>query len=116
MMSDTSQTEKRAVARDVAGKNRYRIDVRPTNTGARGQLYDVVFNGEVIVRSSINPTPEACRYLVATGHTGSLETWGGEPYPRIIVPDIAVMAGLSVREGESGLRIRRYQPFDRSVF
>lgn len=116
MMDDTGQTSKRALASDGETKNRYRIDVKPAHSTSRGRSFDVTFNGKVILRS-INPTADACRYLVANGYAGSLETWGGEPYPRIIVPDIAVMAAVTVGESDKqGPRIARYKPFDRGVF
>jgi hypothetical protein len=54
--------------------------------------------------------------LVALGHSGRLEVWGsGEPFPRLLIPDVERAAGLTISENTAhGPRLAAYQPFSAS--
>jgi hypothetical protein len=57
-----------------------------------------VYAGQILVESTKEPLFDACRALVALGHAGRLEMWGGESCPRMIVRDIEQAAKLTVVE------------------
>jgi len=78
-----------------------KITIAPVSIGSRGQKYSVSLDGKTIIASTINPTGDACRHLVALGRAGRLEVWDDDrPYPRLVVTDISKAAGLTVRENE----------------
>ncbi len=94
-----------------------KIFIRPTSLDKLGQNYAVSFEGETIVDKTRNPSADACRRLVALGHSGRLEVWSiGEPFARLIIRDIETAAGLTISETTShGPRVATYQPFNASA-
>lgn len=74
-----------------------------------GPLYDVEYNGEIILRSH-KPFFDGARALLALGVTGRFEMWDRErPYPRML-GDIEKAAALDVREtSKHGPRIVKYR-------
>jgi hypothetical protein len=89
----------------------HRIDITLRRHGQSGPHYRVVYLGQTLVESTKEPLFEACRALVALGHAGRLEMWGGELYPRMIVRDIEQAAKFTVVENvNAGPRFARYRP------
>lgn len=93
-----------------------KIFIRPTSLDKLGQNYSVSFEGETIIAKTRNPSADACRRLVALGHSGRLEVWGnGEQFARLIIRDIETAAGLTIAENTAhGPRVAAYQPFSAS--
>lgn len=93
------------------------IIIRPISLDKLGQNYSVSFEGETIIDKTRNPSADACRRLVALGHSGRLEVWGiGEPFARLIFRDIETAAGLTISENTAhGPRVATYQPFNASA-
>jgi hypothetical protein len=95
----------------LSGDTVHRIDITLRRHGQSGPHYRVVYVGQTLVESTNEPLFEACRALVALGHAGRLEMWGGELYPRMIVRDIVRAATLTVIENvNAGPRVARYRP------
>ena len=94
-----------------------KIIIQPTSLDQRGQNYAVIFEGETIIAKTRNPSADACRRLVALGHSGRLEVWGnGEQSARLIIRDIKTAAGLTTYETTGhGPRVATYQPFSASA-
>ncbi|WJH41237.1 hypothetical protein N7E02_12410 [Aliirhizobium terrae] len=94
-----------------------KIFIQPTSLDQRGQNYSVSFEGEIIIDKTRNPSADACRRLVALGHSGRLEVWGiGEPFARLIIRDIETAAALTISETTGhGPRVATYQPFNASA-
>ena len=61
-------------------------------------LYDVVFDGEVIVENSITPEFDACRVLLARGLTGKLDIFDAVTKKLCMTVDIEKGAKLTVVE------------------
>ena len=83
---------------------RHRCTVRavpPSSTGTQREswyLYDLVFEGETIVKGTTTPEFDACRVLLTRGLTGKLEIFDVVTNkPRMIV-DIEKSAKLTVTE------------------
>ena len=75
---------------------------------SRGALYDVSYNGIIIVTASTEPCLAAARVLKARGLKGRIEMWDNVlPYCRVHT-DIEKAAGLTIEEGERQPRLRRY--------
>lgn len=93
------------------------IIIQPTSLDKLGQNYSVSFEGEIIIDKTRNPSADACRRLVALGHSGWLEVWSiGEPFPRLIIRNIETAAGLTIAENTAhGPRVAAYQPFNASA-
>ncbi len=93
-----------------------KIFIQPTSLDRLGQNYSVSFEGQTIIAKTRNPSADACRRLVALGHSGRLEVWGsGEPYARLFIRDIETAAGLTIAENTAhGPRVAAYQPFSAS--
>ena len=78
---------------------------------SRGALYNVTYQGEVIVTDSTEPCLEACRSLKVRGITGRLEMWDTAlPYVRLTA-DIGTAAKTTIREGDEPPRLVKYVPF-----
>ena len=78
---------------------------------SRGALYDVVYEGRVIVTDSTEPCLAACRALKAMGITGRLEMWDTVlPYVRLTAK-IGIAAKKTIREGDEPPRLVKYVPF-----
>lgn len=94
-----------------------KIVIQPTSLDQRGQNYSVSFEDETIINKTRNPSADACRRLVALGHSGRLEVWSiGEPSARLIIRDIEKAAGLTIAENTAhGPRVAAYQPFNASA-
>jgi hypothetical protein len=98
--------------------NAHRIVITPSrNDGgdprhsSRGALYDVTYQGEVIVIASTEPCYASARILKARGLSGRLEMWDTvEPYCRFRA-DIDKAAGLTVREGDEPPRLVKFESF-----
>ncbi|WP_421359690.1 hypothetical protein [Agrobacterium rosae] len=95
-----------------------KIIILPVSLDKLGQNYSVVFQGQIIISKTRNPTADACRRLLALGHSGRLEVWGsGEHFARLIIRDIEIAACLTVSENIAhGPRVAAYQPFDAKSF
>ena len=90
----------------------HRIDITLLGHGQSGPCYRVVYAGQILVERAKEPLTEACRALLALGHVGRLEMWGGEAYPRMIVRGIEQAAKLTVVENvNAGPRFARYRPY-----
>jgi hypothetical protein len=82
----------------------------------RGQLFDGVVEGRVIVRRSAQPLLDGCRALLAEGvdpatpitmrHDGSTVD--------SLTATVGAAAGLTVREGDKLPAFQPYQPYDAS--
>lgn len=84
------------------------IDGNPRHSN-RGALYDVTYQGEVIVIGSLQPCLDSARILKAKGLTGRLEMWDTVlPYCRFHT-EIDRAAGLTIEEGDSLPRLRKYR-------
>lgn len=94
-----------------------KIFIRSTSLDKLGQNYAVTFDGQSIIDKTRNPSADACRRLVALGHSGRLEVWGiGEPFARLIIRNIKTAAGLTISETTAhGPRVANYQPFSASA-
>ncbi|NLS08362.1 hypothetical protein HGP14_34875 [Rhizobium sp. P32RR-XVIII] len=53
-----------------------------------------------MIEKTRNPAGDACRRLVALGHSGRLEVWGDQTNARLIIPDIVKAAGITICENE----------------
>lgn len=89
-----------------------RVFIDPVKITSKGQAYSVSFYGETIITNTLNPSGDACRYLVSRGFQGPLEVWDNErPYARYRFPDIEKAARLTVSENERhGPRIVAFKP------
>lgn len=88
--------------------------LRPTGQfGRKGEMYDVLLNGETIV-TSISPEFAACRVLKSRGMTGLAQFWrAGKPNWDMRM-DIETGAGLTIEENASGgPRVIRFREFSR---
>lgn len=84
------------------------IDGNPRHS-SRGALYDVTYQGEVIVIGSTEPCLDSARILKARGLSGKIEMWDAVlPYCRFHT-DIDKAAGLTIEEGDSLPRLRKYR-------
>jgi hypothetical protein len=87
--------------------------IRPTGKfGPKGERYEVIFNGEVILTS---PMPEfaACRVLNERGITGMARFWREGKSVWHLQVDIAAGAGRTVTENaKGGPRITKWAPSD----
>lgn len=85
-------------------------DNNPRHNG-RGALYDVTYEGRVIVTNATEPCLAACRALREMGITGKLEMWDDIlPYVRLTA-DIDKAAKLTVEEGDRLPRLRTYRAY-----
>lgn len=93
-----------------------RFFIHPIALSARGPVYQVTHNDQVLLEKSVKPAAEACRALVALGLTGAAEMWRvGAKTHAMFFPDITKAAELTTSEGEmSGPKVVKYIPFDRS--
>jgi hypothetical protein len=75
-----------------------------------GHKWDVIIDGDLLLKASKNPEFEACRALVAKGLAGKLTTYrDGRPAMTL---DIEKAAKVTVRETKAlGPRFARYLPF-----
>lgn len=79
----------------------------PRHNG-RGALYDVRYNGIMIVRASTEPCLDGARALKALGHIGKLELWDDiTPYVRLTA-DIDKASKKTIREGDDPPRLVKY--------
>lgn len=77
--------------------------------GKTGYRYSVVLGGKLLVENSRDPECDAARALLAEGITGKLTLCDGKTgKPRTII-DIEKAAGLTVEEGPSVPRFRKYR-------
>ena len=73
--------------------------------------YNVVVDGETVVRGAKDPEHELARKLLARGITGPVQTLDGlSGEPRMLF-DIETEAPVSVVDGQDGLRRIRWKPF-----
>ena len=78
---------------------------------SRGALYDVTYEGRVIVTDSTEPCLAACRSLKERGISGRLEMWDTVlPYVRLTA-DIGSAGQKTIREGNHPPRLVEYVPF-----
>ena len=97
--------------------NPHRIVVRPLKGFASGMWYWVEYDGLPLIARTKSPEHDACRALVAKGHTEKMETWDGKrPYPLLIIQDIEKAALLTVAENAShGPRVVPFRPYPAST-
>lgn len=90
-----------------------RVTLERIGSGARGDRWRVTHaGGVVLVDSSRDPEHYACRALLALGVTGTVETWHAGAKHAAMRIDIEHGAGRSVSESQTGLRNRRWVPFE----
>ena len=103
-----------AVRSTIVALNALLIAKKPSKGGSKRNNYyhyDVVFDGEVIVRDAWEPCCEASRVLRNRGITGSITFLDSETLkPRLTIPDIERGAGLTVKEAPR-LSFAKWQPF-----
>lgn len=85
------------------------IDGNPRHS-SRGALYDVTYQGEVIVIGSTEPCLDAARVLKAMSLSGRLEMWDTVLSYCRFHADIEKAAGLTVREGDELPRLVKFKP------
>lgn len=77
-----------------------------------GYLYDLIFEGEMIVKGSRSPIYDLCRALLERGYTGTARTIDKDG-SGLMRCDIEKGAKLTVGESdEFGPRVRKWYPFD----
>jgi hypothetical protein len=85
----------------------------PIRPGIKGQLYDVIFEGAPIVRSTLDPEHNAARALLKLGKTGFAVTRripGGTIGMRI---NIELAAKYALHEtSRQGFRLAPYRKFE----
>ncbi len=82
---------------------------------SRGPLFDVSYNGNIIVTATIEPCLDGARALKAMGVTGRLELWDNVlPYCRLNA-EIDKAANLTVREGDRPPSFAKFQSFSRRL-
>lgn len=83
-------------------------DGRPRRS-SKGPFFDASYGGQVIVMGATEPCLAAARILKARGITGRLEMWDAVlAYCRFHM-DIEKAAGLTIEEGDSLPRLRKYR-------
>lgn len=76
---------------------------------SKGPLFDASYEGQIIVLGTTEPCLAAARVLKARGLSGRLEMWDTVlPYCRFHT-DIDKTAGLTIEEGDSLPRLRKYR-------
>jgi hypothetical protein len=96
----------------------HRIVITPTlnkegrhKRSSKGPLFGASYEGQVIVIGSTEPCLDGARVLKARGLSGRLEMWDSFlPYCRFHV-DIEKAAGLTIEEGDSLPRLRKYRVY-----
>lgn len=87
-----------------------KIYIRQKGYGSRGPLYEVSYEGQVIVPSTTTPLFDGARELEAMGVNGPLEMWDHElPYARMR-STVKAAAKSTVHEGENRPKIGKYFP------
>lgn len=82
---------------------------------SRGPLFDVSYNGNIIVTATTEPCLDAARALKAMCNTGKLELWDNiVPYVRLTV-DIGKAASLTVREGDRQPGFAKFESFSQRL-
>ena len=77
----------------------------------RGVLYDVCYNGIIIVTARTEPCLDGARALKALGSSGKLDLWDDiTPYVRLTA-DIDEAAKTTIREGDELPRLVEYASF-----
>jgi hypothetical protein len=75
-----------------------------------GRLWDVEFDGEMVVIGSRDPEFDSARALLARGVTGKVTILDAKTgRPRVIIADIAKAAGLRTEEGPYGPRFVKWR-------
>ena len=88
----------------------HKIYIKQKSYGLRGPLYEVLYDGNVIVSSTTIPLFDGARALDKMGVSGPLEMWDHErPYARM-KSTVETAAKLTITEGENVPRIRKYHP------
>lgn len=79
-----------------------------------GYIYDLIFDGEMIVKGSKAPIYDLCRALQARGYTGTAQTVDRDGRPQMTC-NIEAGAKRSVSEGDrDGPHVSKWHPFDAS--
>ena len=87
-----------------------KIYVVQKSYGVRGEIYEVSYNGQVIVASTSMPLLDGARALQNMGLSGPLEMWDHQrPYPRMR-STIEVAAKFTVREGDHRPKFKKWTP------
>lgn len=95
-------------------KNVTNVTLRVGEMGKRGQLYDVLLDGEPIVSGSRDPEHDAARALLARGITGTMQTVGEDGSRRMRL-DIEKAAPWAMTERDRGsIGCGRWFPYARS--
>jgi hypothetical protein len=89
------------------------LHLRIKSLSRRGHLYEVALDGEVIVPSSRDPEPDACRELLRRGLRGvAVFCRAGVPCLRM---DIERGAQLMTKESGEGVRYVKFTPDGASI-
>jgi hypothetical protein len=75
-----------------------------------GHLYNVTFDGELIVEHSRDPETDLARALKARGLTGMVDMLDGATGRLRAIINIEKAARLKVEEGPNGPRFVKYRP------
>jgi hypothetical protein len=76
---------------------------------SKGSMFDASYEGHVIVIGSTEPCLAAARILKARGLSGKLEMWDAVLPDCRFHTDIDKAAGLTIEEGDSLPRLRKYR-------
>lgn len=89
----------------------HKIELEPY-IGKSGQLYNVYFEGQLVLKAKRDPEYAACRYLKGLGKTGNVCFLPkGATQIRSTIKDLVSGASYTVTEGNSGLTMQKYQEF-----
>lgn len=86
------------------------------NLTPKCQLYNVLFEGETLVKGARDPESSACRVLKDRGYTGEVGFFSvGSQILRLFVRDLGVYAQNTVtEENKAGLRTAPYVSFSKT--
>jgi hypothetical protein len=76
---------------------------------SKGPLFDASYEGQIIVLGTTEPCLDAARVLKAWGLSGRLEMWDTILPSYRFQTDIDKAAGLTIEEGDSLPRLRKYR-------
>ena len=79
--------------------------------GKAGYVYNVVFDGELVLERRRDPDCDLARILLARGLTGKVTLYDGNTgKPRTLI-DIEKAAKVCVREDDHGMRFVKWTPY-----
>ena len=79
--------------------------------GKAGYVYNVIFDGELVLERRRDPDCDLARVLLARGLTGKVTLYDGNTgKPRTLI-DIEKAAKVCVREDHKGMRFTKWTPY-----